>query len=61
MSAEPIATIAAAVSLGGLILARTATIDARLGTVESDLGLLKGPIQGVGLPARETDQKESDT
>ena len=51
MSAELVAIIAAAVSLGGLVLARTTTIDARLRSVESDLSFLNGLIQGAGLPA----------
>ena len=50
VSAELIAIIAAAVSLGGLVLARTASIDARLRSVETELAFLRGLIQGAGLP-----------
>ena len=57
MNAELVAIIAAAVSLGGLVLARTTTIDARLRSVESDLSFLNGLIQGAGLTAhRDPDQ-----
>lgn len=48
MSAELIAIIAAAVSPGGLVLVRTASIDARLRSVETELTFLRGVIQGTG-------------
>lgn len=54
MSPEIIAIIAAAVSLGGLVIARTASIDARLRSVETELAYLRGLFQGAGVgPIRQ--------
>ena len=56
MSAELIAIIAAAVSLGGLVTvqvaglrARLDAIDARLRAVETELAFLRGLLQGAGI------------
>ena len=49
MSAELIAIIAAAVSLGGLVIARTASIDVRLRAVETELAFMRGLLRGGGL------------
>ena len=49
MSAEFIAIIAAAVSLGGLVIARTASIDVRLRAVETELAFMRGLLPGGGL------------
>lgn len=54
MSPEIIAIIAAAVSLGGLVIARTASIDARLRSVETELAYLRGLFQEAGVgPIRQ--------
>ena len=65
MSAEFIAIIAAAVSLGGLVTAQLASLrsslsaqivnlDVRLRAVETELAYLRGLLQGHGLPAPPT-------
>ena len=61
MSPEIIAIIAAAVSLGGLVIARTASIDARLRSVETELAYLRGLLQGAGVgPIRQPEPPAAD-
>ncbi len=57
MSAELIAIIAAAVSLGGLLSvqigglrAAVTSLDTRLRAVETELAYLRGLLQGHGIP-----------
>lgn len=55
MSAELIAIIASAVSIGGLVIARTSSIDGRLRVVETELAYLRGLLQGGGFKPQRTD------